>query len=133
MGPLTEVELMNYIALLKNNSSPGHDGIQVNTIKQTHREIINPLLHIYNLILENGSVPTQFKTSIITPIHKSGSKTLISNYRPISLISNFAKLFEKCIKTRLIDFLRANHILLRNQYGFLGGCSTADAMHAIDI
>ena len=93
LNPITRNELINCISTLKSNSSPGCDGIQADTIKQTHLEIIDPLLHILNLMLGTGKIPSEFKTSIVTPIHKSGTKTSINNYRPISLISNFAKLF----------------------------------------
>lgn len=109
--PITKNELINHISTLKNNSSPGYDGVQASIIKQTHLEIINPLLHILNLILEKGKIPSEFKMSIVTPIHKAGTKTSISNYRPISLISNFAKLCEKCIMTRLVNFLKINNVL----------------------
>lgn len=131
LTPITKGELIKHIASLKNNSSPGQDGIRAETIKQTHLEIIPPLLHILNLILEKGIVPSDFKISIITPIYKSGSITSIGNYRPISLISNFAKVFEKCIKERLTTFLKNNNILSSNQFGFVGGCGTSDAMHKL--
>lgn len=85
LRPVTESELIGIIGSLKNNSSPGHDGIQVKIIKQTNIEVLHPLLHIINLILEKGIVPSDFKISIITAIHKSGSQTSISNYRPVSL------------------------------------------------
>lgn len=131
LKPVNKSELIKHIASLKNNSSPGHDSIRGETIKQTHLEILDPLLHVFNLILEKGVVPTDFKISIITPIHKSGSLTAISNYRPISLISNFAKLFERCLKDRLTTFFKNNNILSPNQFGFVEGYSTSDAMHKL--
>lgn len=131
LNPITKNELINHISTLKNGSSPGYDGIKAHIIKQTHLEIIDPLLYIFNLIFETGNIPPEFKTSIITPIHKSGSKTNIINYRPVSLISNFGKLLEKCIKVRLVNFLKLNNILSPNQFGFLEGCSTMDAMHRL--
>ena len=50
-------------------------------------------------------VPEQLKTSLITPIYKNGYKNLLHNYRPINLINAFVKLVEKCLKSRLKDFL----------------------------
>lgn len=131
LNPITKNELIKHISSLKNNSAPGWDGISVYAIKQTLLEIIDPLLHIYNIILETGIIPSEFKIAIVAPIHKSGSKTLINNYRPISLITNFAKIFEKCIKERLLNFFKKNKVLSTNQYGFLEKCSTSDAMHAL--
>lgn len=64
----------------------------------------------------------------MTPIFKS-FKTLIKNYRPISVINNFAKIFEKCLKDRLVGFLQTNNILSKRQFGFTGGLSTTDAVY----
>lgn len=131
LKPLTENELIGHIASLKNGSSPGHDNISVNVIKQTHRQILVPLLHIFNLILVKGVIPSHFKISVVVPIHKSGSKTEVQNYRPISLISNFTKLFEKCLRHRLVEFFDVNKVLSKNQFGFTRGLSTADAMYKL--
>lgn len=128
LTPIKESELIKHISTLKNNCTPGHDNITSKLIKQTHKEILKPLLYIINLIFETGIVPKHFKYSIVTPIYKSGTKSCISNYRPISVISNFAKLFEKCLKDRLLTFLKQKNIMSSNQYGFLEGLSTTDAM-----
>ena len=89
-------------------------------------------MHIINLIFKTGKIPEKFKESIVIPIYKnSGNKEEISNYRPISLINNLGKIFEKCIKDRLINFLSSNNILSENQFGFAEERSTADAMYKL--
>lgn len=129
LKPVTQGEIIKHIHSLKNNSSPGIDGISAEVIKDSHLYILNPLAHIINLIFKTGIVPSCFKNTIITPIHKAGSKMSINNYRPINLVNNFAKIFEKCLKDRLISYLNANQILSKNQYGFLSGSSTCDAIY----
>lgn len=57
------------------------------------------------------------------PSYKTENKENISNYRPISMLSNFSKIFEKIIKTRLITFLE------KNQFGFRPGKSTTGALY----
>ena len=69
--------------------------------------------------------------STITPIYKSGNPKIISNYRPISLINNIAKVFEKCLKDKLINFLKNNMLLSPHQFGFTEGLSTDDAMYEV--
>ena len=86
--------------------------ISFKLIKKLHIYLIKPLTYIINLIFKNGIVPAAFKFFIIMSIYKAGDKTLINNYRPISTISNFAKIFEKCLKERLTDFLSKNKQLL---------------------
>jgi len=131
LSPVIRTELINHINLLKNDSAPGLDGITAKSIKLIHPHILQPLLHIINLIFQTGIVPKQFKTTIVCPIHKNGKKDDINNYRPISLINNFGKIFEKCLKARLLQFLKDNNILSQNQYGFVGEVSTTDAMYEL--
>lgn len=126
--PTNKNEIIKHIFSLKNNSAPGIDTITTKFIKDFHIYLIEPLVHITNLIFKTGIVPTQFKISIVTPIYKSGDKSEIGNYRPISIINSFAKIFEKCLKDRLINYLEINDILTPNQFGFIGGLSTSDAV-----
>ena len=129
LTPVSQNEIIKHIHDLKDKSSPGIDGISAKLIKDTHIEILEPLLHILNRIYETGQVPSSFKLTVVTPIHKSGPKNVISNYRPISLITCFAKIFEKSLKDRLLNFLVTNNILSESQYGFLPERSTADALY----
>ncbi|KAL3283323.1 hypothetical protein HHI36_006471, partial [Cryptolaemus montrouzieri] len=64
-------------------------------------------------------------------VYKSGVRTMVKNYRPISLISCLAKFFVKCLKKRLVNFFDENEILSKEQFGFREGCSTEDAMNRL--
>lgn len=131
LSPVSENELINTINSLKNGSAPGHDALMVQTIKSTMLYILKPLHHIINLIFSQGKFPSILKKSIIKPILKGGNVTNVSNYRPISLISNIAKIIEKCLKKRLLDHLNKNNVISSSQYGFREGLSTVDAIHAL--
>ena len=89
---------------------------------------MDPLLHIINLIFKSGKVPRLFKSSIVTPIYKAGDRSKISNYRPISVINNFSKIFEKCLKDRTVNYLQDNGVLSNKQFGFRNGLSTENAI-----
>ena len=67
--------------------------------------------------------PTILKTAKVIPIHKKDSKLEASNYRPISLLSNIDKIFEKLMHRRLIEFLEQRLILYYKQFGFRKGFS----------
>ena len=88
--------------------------------------IINPLVSIINKSLERGYFPNDFKTAKVIPIFKNGDSNQTQNYRPISLLNNLSKLFEKIIYKRVSDFLAKNNILFDNQFGFRKGHSTID-------
>lgn len=131
LRPVKDNEIINFINSLKNDSATGMDQISVKLIKHCHKVLIKPLVHIINTIFVTGCVPDHFKISIVTPVFKSGSRTEKTNYRPISVINNFAKIFEKALKNRLEEFLYKNEIISSNQYGFKNGCSTTDAIYKL--
>ena len=62
--------------------------------------IADPLAYLFYLCIERSIWPGILKTAEVIPIYKSGKKNDMDNYRPISLISNIAKMFEKIIHER---------------------------------
>ena len=72
--------------------------------------------------------PNDLKTAIISPLYKTGSKTECSNYRPISVLSTVAKIFEKLISVQLYEYLENNAILASQQSVFRKKFSTETAM-----
>nr|CAI5839596.1 unnamed protein product [Callosobruchus analis] len=127
LTPTTTTELTVLISELKINSAPGPDNISVDIIRNIHAEIIDPLTHIINLCIQKGKIPSQWKESVVTPIYKSGDRNKLGNYRPISLINNFAKLFEKVIKKRLLEFLTVHKVMSESQFGFIPKSNTENA------
>jgi Notch-like protein len=75
--------------------SCGYDEILMKILKISSPFISSSLWHIVNASLNSGVFPTRLKYSIITPLHKKGDKNNVSNYRPISLLTSFSKIFEK--------------------------------------
>lgn len=96
--------------------------------KKIKEHISEILVHIFNQILIESGIPESFKIALVTPIYKGGNKLDISNYRPISLLNVFSKIFERAIKTRLLKYLEENIILPSSQYGFRENIGTEDAL-----
>lgn len=128
LKPITQNELIDIISKLKTNSSSGPDGISSKLIKNIHPFILSPLAHIINMIFKNGKLPHQWKESIITPVYKSGKRDSVGNYRPISIINNFAKIFEHSLKSRLTNYLNDKRVLTDRQFGFISGSNTENAV-----
>lgn len=126
--PATESEIENIISELKVNTGPGYDGIKSETLKELKSYITKPLVFLVNNIIEKGEWPSAFKLGVIKPIYKNGNKTNVVNYRPITLISNIAKIAEKFIKARITNFIEKHHLLSDSQFGFREGRSTEDAL-----
>ena len=120
-------EVKRIIKELKDGAS-GYDGISAKLIKNTYHIFINPLIHIINLSLSQGIFPQELKIAKVIPIYKSGETTLIKNYRPVSVLSVFSKIFERIIHVRLLDFLDQHNILSNSQFGFRKKHSTVSAL-----
>ena len=58
-----------------------------------------PLFNIIQFSLETGNFPSNWKRGNIVPVHKKGKKDLANNYRPVSLLPIFSKVYEKCMST----------------------------------
>jgi len=122
---ITENEIVNVINKLKNNKATGLDGISNEMIKNSSKKIIKLLTYIFNVIFNTGVFPQPWLIGIIKPIYKNkGKKNDPSNYRGITLIICFGKLFTAVLNIRLLKFLDSKEILDENQAGFRPGYST---------
>ena len=73
--------------------------------------------------LKSGFIAENFKSQLITPVFKKGSKSSPANYRPISLTSHLIKIFERVLRTKIVAHLEQNQLLCQNQHGFRKGRS----------
>jgi hypothetical protein len=81
--------------------------------------------------MSSGIFPTWLKLSQVAPIFKKGDKDKLTNYRPISLLTSFSKIFEKVIYKRLDDHMTSNKILAKEQYGFRNNTTTEKAIYQL--
>jgi Notch-like protein len=102
-------------------------------IKLCGEQIAKPLAYIYNWSLNSGICPDRLKYANIKPCFKRGDAAEGSNYRPVSLLTSFSKLFEILIFNRLKQQLVDNDILVAEQYGFRDGVSTQTAVFNLTI
>ena len=103
------------------------DDISMYVISNVIVSIAKPLAHILNLSFSCGVFADHMKIAKLIPIFKNGQKTEFTNYRPISILSQFSKILEKLFNLRLETFLDANKILSDSQHGFRPGMSTVHA------
>ena len=96
------------IKKMKDNKSPGVDGIPLKLLKEIVQQISTPLAKVFNLSLEEGIVPSESKEANITPLFKKGLRNKPENYRPVSLksvVSLVCKLLETLIRDHMVEFL----------------------------
>ena len=97
-------------------------------ITSVYEFIKNPLLKIFNESINLGILPENMKIAKVTPIFKSGKKELLINYRPVSVLSCFSKIFERIMYNRAFNDLHDNNLFFDKQFGFRKGQSTDHAL-----
>ena len=115
LTPVVENEIINIVKLCKPKNSKDCDDISMYVISTIIVSIAKPLAHIFNLSFSCGIFPDHMKIAKIIPIFKNGQKTEFTNYRPISMLSQFSKILEKLFNLRFEKCLDANKILSDSQ------------------
>ena len=120
---INSYDLIKIVSGLESKASQDMFGLSNNLIKKVIDNIALPLTHIFNLSLQSGIIPNELKMAKVIPIFKLNSKDAellsdMSNYRPISLLSIFSKILEKIVALKLTEYLNANNLLYKHQYGF---------------
>ena len=99
--PTNHIEILNIINKMENKNG-GIDYINTKTLKTLSVHIVDQLVHICNLCIDKATWPDAVKIAEVIPIHKSNEKHIPTNYRPISLISNIAKILKKLYTIELL-------------------------------
>jgi exonuclease III len=125
---VTEEEVYMLVSSLKSRKAPGTDKIRGRILKIIMPEIAPFLVHVYNSCLKSGYFPQLWKVGDlkVLPKNPTGDPSSTKNYRPITLLSELGKIFEKIIKKRL--FINRENLHSPSQYGFVPGRSTTDAL-----
>ncbi|MCP3901151.1 MAG: reverse transcriptase family protein, partial [Desulfobacteraceae bacterium] len=121
---ITVSDVWDQVKCLDSSKSYGPDGISPIFIKEGSNKLIWALQKLFQLSISKAMVPDSFKKANVVPIHKKQHKTLVENYRPISLLSILSKIFEKIVFKYLFNYFKDNFILSLFQSGFQPGIST---------
>jgi hypothetical protein len=93
--------------------------------------ISHPLSYICTHSLHTAVFLDRLKLAVVKPLYKKGDKTSVTNYRSISLLTVFCKVFEKAMHSRLSQHLHTNNILVTQQHGFGKRISTENATFSL--
>lgn len=142
---LTEKDLLPVLKHFKNKMTSGHDFLPSFLIKDCAYVLVIPLLKIFNTILKTSVFPNRWKLARVCPVLKTGSSGVAENYRPISILCNFAKAFEKVVYNLLLPQVKP--FISTSQHGFLSKrstvtnlsilnqtlCTSLDQRHQVDV
>lgn len=126
--PATLPELSRALRAMNNSKACGEDGVSLQLLKTVFPVVGPHLLHLINYSIVTGTVPVDWKFAVIVPLHKKGATDDPRNFRPISLLSNVAKLCEKIVTSQLSSYLVSNCILNDAQHAYIPGHSTETAL-----
>ena len=116
---VTPVMIANKIMKMKDKKSPGVDGMPPKLLMEIVEQISTPLAKLFNVSLEEGIVPSQWKEANITPLFKKGFRNKPENYRPVSLTSVVCKLLETLIRDDIVEFFVKHNLINTSKHGFL--------------
>ena len=116
------------LTALNPHKATGPDGISARVLKECHRELAEPAARLFSCCFRAGVQPASWKLAHVSFIHKKSSKSIVSNYRPVSLLSILSKVMESIANSQLVNFLERHRLLNTRQYGFRRGTGAADLL-----
>ncbi|XP_057295684.1 uncharacterized protein LOC130624132 [Hydractinia symbiolongicarpus] len=126
--PTNDLEVLDCISLFDKKKSTGPFSIPYQVLLPTKKLFAVPIAKLINLSFSTGIYPSSLKIAKVIPVYKKGSNVELCNYRPISLLSNIDKIFEKLIFNRLYNFFSMNNTIFPDQFGFRKKFSTSHAL-----
>jgi len=123
---IDEEDVYTALSNLDPTKATGCDGIGPKILKNCVDYLYKPLHYLFTKSLHHCHIPTDWATHIIVPVYKSGERSNIQNYRPISLLSNISKVLERIIYDKIITFV--SHQITPYQFGALKGRSTVQQL-----
>ena len=128
---VSPVDIERETLSIPRNKTYGLYSCPIHILSGAKHIISGPLSNIFNISVQEGVFPSNLKQAKVIPVYKSDDETELGNYRPISLLSIFNRIFEKLMYRQLKNFLVKRDILFKSQYGFREKHSTQHAV--IDI
>ena len=124
--PITKEELYKAVKRLNNGKACGDDLVTNEMLKSAVNVLEEPILNLFNMCLNTGVYPDKWCSGHIIPLHKSGTRTDVNNYRPITISSCFGKLLNSILNDRIVSYLDNNNLMSNVQIGFLKGHRPSD-------
>ena len=125
---LTPQDISDVLKKLKLGKAMGADLINNHVLRELAIELSVPLCNLYNKSLSLSKLPSSWKEANVCVIHKSGDKSIVSNYRPVSLLCSLEKVFERCVFKYVYNFFLECNTITRYQSGFTPGDSTVNQL-----
>ena len=129
---ISEQDIEDVLMQINISKASGPDLIHPRLLKSAASSLKYPLYKLFNKSLQTSKYPDLWKIANVTPVFKNKSeKDCLTNYRPISLLSNIGKVMEKCIFKYIYNFLIRFLLITKFQSGFRPKDSTINQLISI--
>ena len=125
---LTQQEVQSALEIIPLGKASGPNGLSNRILRELSAQVSAPYCSLFNQSLRLGVFPTSYKEANVCPVPKKGDLSLVTNYRPISLLNSESKLFERIVFKHLYNHLQRNNLLSSLQSGFIPGDSTVNQL-----
>ena len=122
--PATPDEIVKIIKSFSNSKSTDPNSLPTPILKNCADVLSFPIWYLVNLSFTTGEFPNLCQIAKVIHLFKKGDPLDCSNYRPISLLFTFSKIFEKCVYKRVYSFLEKNNLIFKWKFGFRSGYSS---------
>ena len=126
--PVRHRDDLKILQSLKSSKAAGVDNIPASLIKDGAEELATPISLLVDRSFQEGTFPTVEKSAKMTPLYKSGVRSSLDNYRPISVLNILSKVVERIAYMQIMEYLEENNLLSPYQYGFRRHRSTQHAV-----
>ena len=130
---LNSIEVKSVLKSLASGKASGPNGLNNRILKELSKELAQPLCNFFNFSFDKGVLPSSYKEANVCPIHKKDERSLVNNYRPISLLNAEVKVFERLIFKHLFNHLQENSFLTSLLSDFMPGDSTVNQLTLYNI
>ena len=124
----TDYEEVHKLIMSFGNKRTTLNNIPIIVLKKVSHVLTPLIVTLFNESATEGIFPEKLKLGRVIPLHKNGPQDLVENFRPITTLSIFSKIFEKLVHKRMTSFIMKYNLLSDNQFGFTAGKSTSDAI-----
>ena len=102
---ITEKKILDKLERLRDDKAAGADVLVPRFLNGIKQELVTPLGILFRKVLDDETVPRDWKEANVVPIFKGGQRSVVSNYRPVSLTSQICKVFEAIVRGEVVEFL----------------------------
>ena len=111
-------KILRNLNKLKASKSAGPDNLPPRLMRDAAEALAGPMTHLINLSFKYSNFPKRLKIEEVIPLFKSGTRKNLDNYRPISILPIFSKIFEKIAYEQFAEYLENNKLIVSTQFGF---------------